>query len=179
MTDRYIPPEWFAHPQPIESSKIAHRLYQGSVPPRGDVLRNAGFHALVLCAFEIQPDAEHFPGIEVIHAPNDDDGGRPISRDEWTLAKRAAQRVTELHHRGARILITCAQGRNRSGLVMALVLRERFGWTGAQAAAHVRLRRKNALTNPVFFNSLLALDSRAELGRRLGVMHTDGLRRTS
>lgn len=129
--------------------KLIDHLFQGGYPPPGDGLKNNGIDVLVLCAAGLQ-DASLFPGLEVICAPGDDDP-RPhrLSRfiDGWIAAAHtAAARVKE----GKNVLVTCAAGQNRSGLVNALIMREVTGLSGPEIVAHIQRSRPLALNNAGF-----------------------------
>jgi protein-tyrosine phosphatase len=76
------------------------------------------------------------------------------------MTSRAALRA---YQHGKRVLITCHMGRNRSGLVMGLVLMQ-LGYTSAQAIALIRSARKGALSNAHFRGVLHGCDT--HLGRR-------------
>lgn len=155
-------------PHPVvDASRIVSGLYQGGRPPEGESLRRSGFDALVLAAKEHQPAATQFPGIKVLHAPLDD-SGTPMSSHEWKLALAAARRVTEAIARGERVLVTCQQGRNRSGLISAITLHLLTGADGSVCAERVRSRRQRglpqgirALVNPYFNAALAGLQGRA------------------
>ena len=70
---------------------------------------------------------------------------------DWTKAVNTAQRVARRVRRGRGVLVTCAQGRNRSGLVSCITLHLLTGMRGAEAVAHVkRMRGRLACTNPQF-----------------------------
>jgi protein-tyrosine phosphatase len=106
-----------------------------------------GIDVLVLCAEELQ----RHPHPIVLRAPLDD--ARP-SNDEKRIALRAAFRVNSLRRQGKRVLVTCAQGINRSGLVVALAL-VLDGVSAADAVRIVRRRRQHpagaqALSNQHF-----------------------------
>jgi hypothetical protein len=58
---------------------------------------------------------------------------------------------------GRRVLVACAGGRNRSGLVVGLAVRELLGCSGAQALNWVQSRRENALNNATFARHLAGL----------------------
>lgn len=79
-------------------------------------------------------------------------------------AQYAADWVVEMFEAGRRVLVTCAAGRNRSGLVSALALMKRRGLSGEEAVARVQAMRKDALTNESF----------AEYVRSRSQMLTDG-----
>lgn len=144
----------------IEANRIVPGLYQGSKPPAGPALARAGFDALVLCAREVQPPADEFPGVRVLRARLNDDGS-PMTVDEWGEAHKAAVQVARLHERGARILVTCFAGRNRSGLVSALVLYFRTFAPGAACVEHVQWARLAptgpTLSNPEFAGAVARL----------------------
>jgi protein-tyrosine phosphatase len=58
---------------------------------------------------------------------------------------------------GGVVLTMCAAGRNRSGLMSALVVRSYLGIPGAAALEIVRLRRPRAVANDVFADWLRSL----------------------
>lgn len=135
-------------------SKIVTGLFQGGYPlsnPAED-----GFDALVLCAEEYQPEAEHFPGVEVIHAPMVDD---QIDLETIERASVAAAKVADLVRDGKarKVLVTCAAGKNRSGLVAGLILHDLYGLSGGEAVAVIRAKRPGALSNDSFAEFLSEL----------------------
>lgn len=123
-----------------------------------------GFEALVLCAEEYQPGQEHFPGVEVIHAPFDDDH-RGLDERQARIAFSAAERTAQLLSAGKKTLVTCWAGRNRSGLVCALALSSVTGEHPSDSTELIRSKRAGALTNTAFrsFLSGLQLKSPCEL----------------
>jgi hypothetical protein len=133
------------------ANHIDDKLWQGEFPHSDEWgrLSTKGFGAVVLCAQELQPrdEFDFFPGVELILAPMDD---AVLTDEEVAAATFAARRALAYLHRGQRVLVTCAAGRNRSGLVSALVLMMRRGMTGEEAVRRVQSRRKDALTNPSF-----------------------------
>lgn len=156
--------EWFelrrkrrAQRRLIDADEVYPGLWQGSRPPEGPVLMGQGFAAVVLCAKEWQPQAKFFPGTEVIHAPNDDDFSRMPTREELQLAVTAARRVAQLLSAGQKVLVTCMQGRNRSGLVSALATHILTGKDGETCINYVQANRARSLQNPGFQKALLAL----------------------
>jgi protein-tyrosine phosphatase len=120
----------------------------------------AGFNAVVLAAEEWQFPAEMFEGVAVIHAPNNDDGS-PLTRDQLSIAVNAARQAATRIQDGQKVLSTCAAGVNRSGLVSALTLHFRYGWSGDRCIEVVRKKRKLsnrlALSNQFFTQALRRL----------------------
>lgn len=116
------------------------RLAQGSAPPVGVRMP---FEVVVLAAREYQPD---MPGFRVLHVPLDD--GPPPSHADRVRIRGAARRVADHVRAGDRVLVTCWQGRNRSGVIAGLALRD-LGVPGAHAADRIQ-RARNGLTNPHF-----------------------------
>jgi len=135
----------------IDASRIVSGLYQGSIPATGGAARRSGFHVIVLCAEEYQPRGHEFEGPLVVHAPMDD--GK-ITPELWETAVQAATHVAKARRAGKRVLVTCAAGRNRSGLVSALSLMMLEGLSGRRAVALVKSKRQDALTNPYFVKAL-------------------------
>lgn len=101
----------------IDASNIARRLWIGSSPPFDRPL--PGFDILVLCAREHQPDHVGFRGT-LLRCPLPDDQltAREIS-GALVIARVLADRLV---CSSARILVTCADGRNRSALVAGLAV---------------------------------------------------------
>jgi hypothetical protein len=120
-------------------------LAQGSRPPL-DV--RLPFDVIVLAAMEFQPE---IPGYHVMHVPLDDSKLAqqvgPSATDRWRIRHSAREIARHVRAR-RRCLVTCWEGRNRSGVLVALALRE-MGVPGHEAAQRVRLAR-NGLRNPHF-----------------------------
>lgn len=155
----------FAGMQPIDATELMPDLYQGSAPPPGPTLAAWGFDAVVLCAREYQPVSALFPGIRVIRAQLDDSGA-PMTNREWEDAVRAASQTVNVYLRGARVLVTCAMGCNRSGLVAGLVMHMLTGLSGQQIVRQIRLCRSGALSNQWFAGALNRLPARQKRLRR-------------
>lgn len=132
----------------IDAHQIVDRLWQGSFPEPGSRLREHGFDVLVLCAKELQPPDALYHDLEVIHAGIDDG---PVTPKLERVARRAAAQVTKALRANKKVLVTCAQGRNRSGLVVGLVLKK---VTDRDVVDFIQRRRPNALTNPHFVELL-------------------------
>lgn len=134
----------------LDAHEILPLLWQGSKPPDGWQVANAGFKGVVFCALEFQPNPYRYPGLRVIHAPNNDDFSRLPTRDELRRAMRAAREVASMVSRGLPVLVTCRMGWNRSGLVSALSTHLLTGWDGSTCIHQVQTRRPDALGNPGF-----------------------------
>jgi protein-tyrosine phosphatase len=144
----------------MSASRIAPKLYQGSLPPFGTELAEKGFQTLVLCAEEWQPGAGLFPGVEVLYCPFADRAA-PLSRGVWERIHHTAARVARRVQRQDRVLVTCAAGLNRSGLVTALALIELYGCSGEEAIVWVRRERSPAaLSNRTFATHLARIPAR-------------------
>jgi len=121
------------------------------------------YDLIVLCADEFQPKAHLIakPGTQVLHAPNDD-SERPLTREQAWIAITASRAVTKAFREGKKVLVSCMQGRNRSGLVMALTLHQLYGMDGEWCRGYIRSRRPHALTNDSFNTFLGNIKARKE-----------------
>ena len=148
----------------MQAQEIHPGLWQGSWPAPGPWLKVNGFSTLVLCAQEFQPPhiipphlgamrglrmANPWPGVEVIYAPNDDDPYTPPPKETLRGAIRAGRIVAERLSQNRKVLVTCWQGRNRSGLVSALGLFFHLGIPGEQATEIVQRRRTGVFVDPL------------------------------
>lgn len=112
----------------------------------------------VMCAKELQ-DSRGAPRRVIVSKI-------PLSDDGYTLTEGQAREadfiVDGIVHSvlsGKTVLVTCAEGRNRSGLLTALAVRQLEGVTGKDAVRIVRSRRQaKALTNRLFVMYLESLD---------------------
>lgn len=143
----------------LDAHRVHPGLWQGSVPPTGSAVRKAGFDLVVLCAlvaeyrycYGQEPESSLFPGVMLHCCPLDD---AILSADELRRAKEAAHLVARVVRMRGRVLTSCMQGRNRSGLVSALALRKLTGISGVGAVERVKRARTNALTNDSFVAAL-------------------------
>lgn len=87
-----------------------------------------------------------FSKYQVLHARLDDS---PYVEPQVPEILRAANIVAQAIRQGDTVLVTCAAGRNRSGVVLceALVL---CGHPVEQAIAHIQAKRLHALSNEAF-----------------------------
>lgn len=139
----------------VDASMISLGLYQGSCPRDHEGTPNlwgAGFDVVVLTAHEYQPSPDSFPGTIVVSAPFHD--AIDVTDELWRAADAAAATVVKHLADGQSVLVTCQEGRNRSGLVCAIALC-RQGLAPDKAVQQVRSRRGGrALSNPQFVKAL-------------------------
>jgi len=119
-------------------------LAQGSKPPTGVRLP---FDVVVLAAREYQP---LLPGHDVIRVPLKD--AFPSSLDRSRI-KSVAQEIAQDVRSGRRVLVTCHQGRNRSGVISGLALVD-LGVPPSDAVKRIQQIR-SGLTNPFFLQMVL------------------------
>lgn len=136
----------------LDATLLYPKLYIGKAPPEGPALAQAGFTSLFLCAQEIQPSSRRFPGLRYVTRAGIDDA--ELSPGEWEVAQRAGHLAARHVRGGEKVLLTCAQGRNRSGLVAALTLHDLLGLSGPEAVRYVQRRRPWALMNESFVRAL-------------------------
>lgn len=138
----------------IDASKIAPGLFQGSKPPFGDALSRARFDVLVLAAREHQPGAGLFPRVRVVRAPLDD-VNEPLTAQEVLMVRRVADEVAAAVDAGQKVIITCAAGLNRSGLITAAALKRLTGGPMTAVVSWIRAARGPwALSNQSFVREL-------------------------
>lgn len=144
-------------------AKYSYNVIQPGLGMGGAVLKPEEafeeFDILVFCAGEYQPHVS-LPDDKdkrIVRVPYDDSSAA-LTSSVLRMLHKAADELTFEHKEGKQVLITCMAGRNRSGLLTALVLMKRFGFSGAQAIEMVKERRGDfALTNPAFNSYLLSL----------------------
>lgn len=143
--------------------RLHGHLYQGGLPilayPGMKLPDGVDADVLVLCAQESQfpavmPPRDH---LRIYRVPLDD---AELSRREAEAALGAGHYVADQLNKGRRVVVTCQQGRNRSGLVSAIALVEHLRIAPSAAIAIIQRQRKNALTNPSFVRWLRSADPR-------------------
>lgn len=142
----------------LDANQIDRQLWQGGFLPKGQLVADAGFDTVVLMASEFQYTTDDLPGVTLLHGPTED---IPVLTDQHiALAHDIADRVVVALNAGHNVLVTCAGGYNRSGLVSALVLHKYYGWDGKRCVKHVKERRDFALHNKAFCSYLHSLDAK-------------------
>ena len=138
----------------MDADRITHNLYLGSAP------KSCGsFDTVVLAAEELQDIPLN---CQVIHAPLDDAVPTP---DEVKTAIYAARAVRLLRRRGQKVLVTCAQGINRSALIVALSLMM-DGASASEAIRKIRSRRRGTMMPPLSNRAFVKTLKRYEKMRR-------------
>lgn len=127
-------------------SFIADDLAIGGVMAYGEGHR---FDLRINVAYEIDPNKYLFPTRAHANYRLDDTENRRAVFQQAPEVFRAVERVREARARGRCVLVTCAQGRNRSALVAAEFLIQ-CGNHPADVVRKIRERRANALTNEAF-----------------------------
>lgn len=139
----------------LDYACVLPSLCVGSYPPAGTALAREGFDVLLLCAEELQGrDGSDYPGVEVWHCGFEDATLNPALIE---AVNNVADDVAFQVQQGAKVLVTCRAGINRSALVTALALRRLTGVSGKDAMAQVRAARFGALINPFFSRYLSRL----------------------
>lgn len=118
------------------ASRITQNLYMGSRPPPSTDVRSA-FAVIVLCAKEFQPNRDLYRPSTVVRVPMND--AFPTD-DERRRALAAGSVVAGFVRGGAKTLVTCRMGWNRSGLVTGLALMA-LGDTVDTAVRRIRMAR--------------------------------------
>ena len=137
--------------QNLDANIIAPRIVQGAYPKAYEKggLSKLGYKYLVLAAEELQPKG-YFGDVKVIYMPYDD-SYKPLSPSQWLRIKAIASSLAEAVKKGDQVLITCAMGWNRSGLITAMTLAHLHPTaTGEQIVELIQRRRAGALSNDAF-----------------------------
>jgi hypothetical protein len=130
------------------------QLWHGGCPVDFDWIRDTGITAVIdIADADAFPPADDIEGLVYLKAPLVD--GEDLPAPALTL--RLAALVAGLVGDGYRVLVHCTFGRNRSGLIVSLVVREVLGLSGADAMAYVQERREGTVNNEGFADWLRTL----------------------
>lgn len=154
----------------LNAHRVLNRLWVGAWPQH---VRRLDFTLWVQCASEFGAPGWEFGGttlrgLRMRYCPLHDDG-RPFMERHWDRAVKAANEIEAHWREGGRVLVTCAEGRNRSAFVAALVVQSLTGYTSAMAIDHLRRTRAirgGVLMNKAFCNALARTDGWARLPAR-------------
>lgn len=134
---------------------IMPNLAQGSYPePPTAVFKD--FDILVLCAKELQSKSTKAPPNKaLVRMPMVDDIYRPVTAADAQRYHTAARELAKAIMRGKKVLVTCAQGVNRSGLITSLIVMNMTTLKGRDVVKMIRQRRRvdggaYPLMNPMF-----------------------------
>lgn len=134
---------------------VPGRLWHGGCPVDFGWAREAGIDVIVdLADPDAYPPAEEIADLTYLKCPLvDDDSAVP----DPAVTVRLATFVSGLLGEGRRALVHCTFGRNRSGLVTTLIVRELLGLSGAEALSYVQERRDGTVNNQAFARWLATL----------------------
>jgi len=126
---------------------VPGKLWHGGCPVDFDWVRRTGIDVVLdLADPDAHPPAEAIEGLTYLKCPLVDGDELP----DPTLTLGLAGLVARLVDEGHPALVHCTFGRNRSGLLATLLVRELLGLSGADALAHVQARRRGAANNATF-----------------------------
>ena len=126
--------------------EVLPRLWQSGLPEDWSDLRRRYDVVVDLADPGPGPSADDLGSITWVKVPLED--GRRVP-DRLVLEQLTAL-VAGMVRDGRRVLVHCTYGKNRSGLLMALVVRELLGCDGPAALSRVRAVRHRAVNNDVF-----------------------------
>ena len=132
-------------------------LWQSGLPEDWSELRHRYDAVVDLADPGPGPSADDLGEVTWIKVPLEDGEDVP---DVLVLDQLTAM-VAALVRDGRRVLVHCTYGKNRSGLLMALLVRELLGCDGPTALGHVRAVRHRAVNNTVFADWVSALPAPA------------------
>ena len=123
------------------------RLWHGGCPVDFDWVHRTGIRAVLDFAdADAHPPAGATDDLLYLKAPLVDADDVPDPEFTTRLAGLAAGLIAQ----GYPVLVHCTFGRNRSGLIVSLVVREVLAISGAQALEHVQSRRRGTVNNESF-----------------------------
>ena len=135
-------------------TEMLPRLWHGGCPVDFAWVRDTGVDVLVdLADADTVPPPGDVEGLTYLKCPLVDADELP----DPGLTLRLASLVAGLVRDGRTVLVHCTFGRNRSGLLVSLVVRDLLAVTGAEALAHVQQRRERAVNNTTFADWLRSL----------------------
>jgi hypothetical protein len=150
-----------ADPADPPTELVPGKLWHGGCPVDFEWVRQTGIEVVLdLADADAFPPADEIDGLTYLKCPLVDTDTVP----DPALTLRLAAFVAGLVDDGRTALVHCTFGRNRSGLVATLVVRELLGLSGADALAYVQQRRDRAVNNDSFAQWLSSLPEPSEDG---------------
>jgi protein-tyrosine phosphatase len=137
-------------------NEIYPGLWMGS-EPIAPVEYYDKFDIIVYAAAGIKPQHKKFPNKTLFYVPLLDIRGENPEPGTFERAEQMAIWLAKEVKEGKQVLVTCASGINRSGLIVALTLRLLTGWPGIKCVEEVRNKRVFAFTNEDFANFVSSL----------------------
>jgi hypothetical protein len=126
---------------------VPGKLWQGGVPVDFDWVRRQGLDAVVdVSDADSHPPAGAVSDLVYLKCPLVDGDDLPDPAITLPLAEMIAGLIKD----GRRVFVHCTFGRNRSGLLVTLIVRQVLGVSGAEALDYVRERRDRAVNNEDF-----------------------------
>lgn len=134
---------------PQDATQIVSGLWQGGKPAPGSYKLDL----IVFAAVEYQPPADQFPDVTTLYVPLED-SLQGLSLKSLHQAKTTAQILATHITYDHSVLVTCLQGLNRSGFIVALTLIQ-LGMTPHDAIVLIREKRgEDALCNVTMIEQL-------------------------
>ncbi len=141
------------------SELVEGRLWHGGCPVDFDWVRATGIDVVLdLADPDAYPPASEIEGLTYLKCPLVDDDDVP----DPGVTLRLASLVAGLVRDGHQALVHCTFGRNRSGLVATLIVRDLLGLSGTDALAYIRERRDRVANNETFERWLETLPAPAD-----------------
>ena len=128
---------------------IVPGLAQGSYPEPPESAFET-FDVVVFAAEELQPNIQAPAGCFIFKLPMDDDIYRPVPPEVGDVLHQTAYALASYLAAGNKVLTTCAQGRNRSGILSALTMMYCYRMPANDAIKIIQRKRKWALVNTMF-----------------------------
>jgi hypothetical protein len=133
---------------------VAGKLWHGGCPVDFEWVHESGIDVVLdLADADAYPPADLIEGLIYLKCPLVDQEDLP----EPGLTLRLAALVAGLVRDGHQALVHCTFGRNRSGLVATLVVRELLGLSGSDALEYIQARRDRVANNDTFAEWLATL----------------------
>ncbi len=133
---------------------VPGRLWHGGCPVDFAWVRDTGIDVVLdLADADAFPPAGEIEGLTYLKCPIEDGDELP----DPAVTLRLAALVAGLVDEGRQALVHCTFGRNRSGLLVTLIVRELLHLSGSEALDYVQERRDRAANNEVFAAWLASL----------------------